>query len=55
VRGQGFGGGVFAVEFEFREYGVHLLVAGSTDENDGMTLRIRFTQPGRGTFGEPVN
>jgi hypothetical protein len=38
VRGQGFGGGVFAGEFGFREYGVDLLVAGSTEENDGITF-----------------
>ena len=38
MRGQGFDGRVFTGEFGFREYGVDLLVARSTEENDGMAF-----------------
>jgi hypothetical protein len=52
VRGQGFGGGVFAGEFGFREYGVDLLVAGSTEENDGVTFGLAEVPAGAGSFVE---
>lgn len=52
MRGQGFGGGVFAGEFGFREYGVDLLVAGSTEENDGVTFGPAEVPAGAGSFVE---
>jgi hypothetical protein len=38
VRGQSLDGRVLAGEFGFREYDVDLLVARSTEENDGMAF-----------------
>jgi hypothetical protein len=52
VRGQGFGGGVFAVEFGFREYGVDLLVAESTEESDGVKFGPAEVPAGAGSFVE---
>lgn len=52
VRGQGIDGGVFVGEFGFREYCVDLLVAGSAEENDGMTFGPIELPAGAGSFME---